>query len=41
MLFMIVERFKDDNMLPIYERVRDDGRMFPEGLRRCVPRRSK
>lgn len=30
---MIVERFKDNDMLPIYKRVRDEGRMFPEGLR--------
>lgn len=33
MLFMIVERFKDNDMLPIYKRVRDEGRMFPEGLK--------
>lgn len=33
MLFMIIERFKDNNMLPIYQRVRDEGRMFPEGLK--------
>jgi len=31
-LFMIIERFRDDDMLPIYKRVRDEGRMFPEGL---------
>lgn len=30
---MIIERFKDNDMLPIYKRVRDEGRMFPEGLR--------
>jgi uncharacterized protein DUF3303 len=32
MLFMIIERFKDDDMLPIYKRVRDEGRMLPDGL---------
>lgn len=30
---MIIERFKDNDMLPIYQRVRDEGRMFPEGLK--------
>jgi Domain of unknown function (DUF3303) len=33
MLFMIIERFKDNDMLPIYRRVRDEGRMLPEGLK--------
>jgi Protein of unknown function (DUF3303) len=33
MLFMIIERFKDNDMLPIYKRIRDEGRMFPEGLK--------
>jgi hypothetical protein len=33
MLFMIIEHFRDDDMVPIYKRVRDEGRMFPEGLR--------
>ncbi len=32
MLFMIIERFKNDDMLPIYQRLRDEGRMLPEGL---------
>jgi hypothetical protein len=32
MLFMIIERFKDNDMLPIYQRDRDEGRMLPEGL---------
>lgn len=32
MLFMIVERFQDSDMLPIYRRIRSEGRMFPEGL---------
>ncbi len=33
MLFMVIERFKDNDMLPIYRRVRDEGRLIPEGLR--------
>lgn len=33
MLFMIIERFKDNNVLPIYKRVRDEGRMIPDGLK--------
>ena len=32
MLFMIIERFKDNDMVPIYRQVRDGGRMLPEGL---------
>ena len=32
MLFMIIERFKDNDMLPVYKRVRDEGRILPEGL---------
>jgi hypothetical protein len=32
MLFMIIERFQDNDMLPIYQRIRDEGRMFPAGL---------
>ena len=32
MLFMIIERFKDSDMLPIYKRIRDEGRLLPEGL---------
>lgn len=32
MLFMVIERFRDNDMLPIYQRVRDQGRMLPEGL---------
>jgi len=32
MLFMVVEHFKDHDMLPVYRRVRDAGRMLPEGL---------
>ena len=33
MLFMIIERFKENDMLPIYKRVRDEGRLLPAGLR--------
>jgi hypothetical protein len=32
MLFMIIERFQDNDMLPVYRRVREEGRMLPEGL---------
>jgi len=33
MLFMLIERFKDYDMLPIYKRVRDQGRLLPDGLK--------
>jgi hypothetical protein len=33
MLFMIIERFRDNDMVPIYQKVRDGGRLLPEGLR--------
>lgn len=33
MLFMVIERFKDRDPLPVYQRVRDEGRSFPDGLR--------
>lgn len=33
MLFMVIERFKDNDMIPVYLRVRDKGRLLPEGLR--------
>ena len=32
MLFMIIERFRDDDMLPVYKRVRDAGRQLPDDL---------
>lgn len=32
MLFMIVEKFKNSDPLPIYRRFRDRGRMSPDGL---------
>jgi hypothetical protein len=33
MLFMIVERFKDQDMLPVYKKFRESGRMLPDGLK--------
>jgi Protein of unknown function (DUF3303) len=33
MLFMVIERFQDNDMVPIYKRVRDGGRMLPDGLK--------
>jgi hypothetical protein len=32
MLFMVVERFKDNDAVPVYQRFRDKGRLLPEGL---------
>jgi len=32
MLFMVIERFKDRDPIPVYQRVRDSGIKFPEGL---------
>ena len=32
MLFMVIERFKDQDPNPVYRRVRDPGIKFPEGL---------
>jgi Protein of unknown function (DUF3303) len=32
MLFMVIERFRDNDMVPIYQRLRDRGRLLPEGL---------
>lgn len=32
MLFMVIERFKDRDAAATYERLRDQGRMMPEGL---------
>ena len=32
MLFMVIERFRDDDMLPAYRRVREGGRQLPTGL---------
>jgi len=33
MLFMVIERFRDNDMIPTYRRVRDSGRSLPDGLR--------
>jgi hypothetical protein len=33
MLFMVIEHFRDNDMVPIYQRVRDRGRSLPEGLK--------
>ena len=30
---MIIERFKEEDMLPVYQRVRDGGRSLPDGLK--------
>jgi hypothetical protein len=32
MLFMVIEHFRDNDMVPVYQRVRDFGRSLPEGL---------
>jgi hypothetical protein len=31
MLFMVIERFKDRDPIPVYRRVRDPGIEFPDG----------
>lgn len=33
MLFMIIESFKDNDMIPVYERLEERGRGVTEGLR--------
>ena len=33
MLFMVIERFKDSDMVPVYRRLRDKARMIPDGLK--------
>lgn len=33
MLFMVIERFKDNDMIPIYRQVRDGSRLLPQGLK--------
>ncbi|HXE23976.1 MAG TPA: DUF3303 family protein [Roseiarcus sp.] len=32
MLFMVIERFHDNDMVPVYRRLRESGRSLPEGL---------
>jgi len=33
MLFMAIERFRDNNATAVYRRFREKGRMLPDGLR--------
>jgi hypothetical protein len=33
MLFLVIERFKGGDPVPIYQRLRESGRSMPEGLR--------
>lgn len=33
MLYMVIERFKNGDPVPVYRRFRDQGRMMPEGLK--------
>lgn len=33
MLYMVVERFKNGDPIPVYRRFRDRGRLAPEGLK--------
>ena len=32
MLFMVIERFHDNDMVPVYQRLRNAGRSLPAGL---------
>lgn len=32
MLFMVIERFEDNDMVPVYRRLKAAGRMLPDGL---------
>ena len=32
MLFMVVETFRDSDMVPVYRRMREKGRSLPQGL---------
>jgi hypothetical protein len=32
MMFMVIERFRDSDMIPIYRRLREGGRSLPDGL---------
>jgi hypothetical protein len=32
MLFMVVEHFRDNDMVPVYQRLRQEGRSLPDGL---------
>lgn len=33
MLFMVIETFKDADMIPVYRHVKERGRMIPEGMK--------
>jgi hypothetical protein len=33
MLFMVIERFKNRDAIPVYRRYREEGRMMPDGLK--------
>jgi Protein of unknown function (DUF3303) len=33
MLFMVIERFRDNDMLPIYQRLCNESRLLPDGLK--------
>ena len=33
MIFMVIERFRDGDAVPVYRRFRENGRMAPDGLR--------
>jgi hypothetical protein len=33
MLFMVIEKFRDNDMVPIYRKVRDGSRGLPDGLK--------
>jgi hypothetical protein len=33
MLYMVIERFRGGDAVPVYRRFRDQGRLLPEGLR--------
>jgi hypothetical protein len=33
MLFMVIERFEGNDMLPVYKRAEDSGRGLPEGVK--------
>lgn len=32
MLYLVIEHFRNGDPLPIYQRLRDEGRLMPEGL---------
>jgi hypothetical protein len=33
MLFMVIARLRENDMIPVYQRLRAQGRAIPEGLR--------